>query len=330
MYTLSDKPRTFEFIDHKKRNIILTGNMRQYREQPPSNEIKQFDSMKIKNLPNSKRTIIPHMNNEEQSDINHIKKSQFGDRFNEGFLLNNFTPIQGEVIPNQRKSASKIYKETSEENRKKELRSNNYHEKYVINSQINALPGPRIVKRQENEYDINTGNKYMIYYNNNNETYKENLDLNNGDKIYTDEINRYERKIKQNYNTNIACLPGCRLNQKEKEKSLVSNNKLKNESHFTLGINYNNNLKEENFNTNENFNNKTLPRPRNFSSIKIPINNKETNRLNNNTIKRKKIFRTNSHSNISNMDKNYVPIDNKVRYSGLNVSYKNHSQIILG
>lgn len=293
----------FDFINPKNQNITLTGNMRQYREHPQSEEIKQFDQIQIKKLPNSKRTLIPYMNKENPENINHIKRSILTDKFTEGFISKSFQPVQGEIIPKQRKDASKIYKETSETGKKKELASNNLHQQYVVNSQINTLPGPKLCKRKEVEYDINTGNKYMIYFGNNNDNYKENLDINNGDKIYVDEINRYERKIQQNYNTNIACLPGCTLNQNEKIRSLVNNNKMRNMSHFTLG-------------------NNGAGLKRNLSGVKDIVVDESINNM-----PRKKITRTISHSNI---DRGLNPVDGNIKFCGLNVAYKNQSQIIFG
>ena len=140
----------------------------------------------------------------------------------------------------------------------------------------------------------------------------------------------FQRKIIRDYNSNIACLPGVTINQKERTKTLVATNSKKNESHFLLGIN-NENINVNNIKNKYDYNKKSIkniPRPISFSGKRI-IRDRNKESINNNKIINSKINRTgylynnemisydNDHSRLNRKQQNYI-------------KDKNKSQIIVG
>ena len=202
----------------------------------------------------------------------------------------------------KRKSAGRILQESKPPLNIRQLKPNKFHQKYIESSQINNIPGPDITKRiedkkekeKENILPNNGGKKYYYkyyrkdYYNNNNnqQIQKKSYALRQND------IESFQRKVFRDYNSNVACLPGVTINEKERPRTLVSINSKKNESH--ISFNYGNN--------NENIDSNTLrnkydyikkglgpiPRPKSFSGKKITRDrNKESNNYYNRIIDNK-------------------------------------------
>ena len=132
--------------------------------------------------------------------------------------------------------------------------------------------------------------------------------------------------------SNVACLPGVTINEKEKTKTLVATNSKKNESHISLGntnnnenINYNS-LRNKYDYTKKNM--KGVPRPMSFSGKRIVRDrNKESNtsgRVVNNKINRTGYFYTND---MNYYDNDLSQINRKQQKY---MTDKNKSQIIFG
>ena len=173
----------------------------------------------------------------------------------------------------------------------------------------------------KNYYNNNPGN-----INNNPESRKKCYALRNND------IESFQRKIFRDYNSNVACLPGVTINEKEKTKTLVATNSKKNESHISLGntnnnenINYNS-LRNKYDYTKKNM--KGVPRPVSFSGKRIVRDrNKESNtsgRVVNNKINRTGYFYTND---MNYYDNDLSQINRKQQKY---MTDKNKSQIIFG
>ena len=339
-YSIPNSKRNFEFINPKSSNYELKGTMRHYKQQEESKEIQQFSAKNIQNLPNSKRTLIPSyqpINSKE--NIHHKATSFYSYKFNTNSVGPDFIPNEEPKVLIKRKSAGRILQESNPPLNIRQLKPNKFHQKYIESSQINNIPGPDITKRIEDKKEKekenlfpNDNKKYYYkyyakdYYNNNNQEIKK--------KSYAlrqNDIESFQRKVFRDYNSNIACLPGVTINEKERPKTLVSINSKKNESH--ISFNYGNN--NENINSNV-LKNKydyikkgtgTIPRPKSFSGKKINRDrNKESNnyynRIINNKINRNYINERNEQNNDYYRD-NY-------RKQQKYANDRNKSQIIFG
>ena len=222
--------------------------MRQYKSPEETKEIQQFSNMSKFNLPNSKRTLIPsYQPINIQENINHKAFSYYSNKFNSNSVGPDFIPNEEPQIQIQRKSAAQILQESSQPLNIRHLKPNLLHKKYVESSQINNIPGPAIMKRFE------TGRKLKedklpasIPYNKSNNGIK-NLKRKNSYVCRNNDIESFQRKIFRDYNSNIACLPGVTINEKEKSRTLVAANSRKNESHICFGFENNNNTNNNDF-----------------------------------------------------------------------------------
>ena len=315
--------------------------MRHYKHQEESKEIQKFSTMTKQNLPNSKRTIIPSyqpINSKE--NIHHKATSYYSYKFNINNVGTDFIPNEEPKVLVKRKSAGRILQESNPPANIRQLKPNLLHQKYIESSQINNIPGPEIMKRAEDKKlridNIlnNNNNKKSIkyfsknYYNNNNTS---NYNKDSRKKCYVlrnNDIESFQRKVFRDYNSNIACLPGVTINDKEKTRTLVATNSRKNESHISLGnFNNNENININNIKNKYDYNKKNvniIPRPISFSGKRI-IRDRNKESYFNNRIINSKINRTGYlHSNeISGFNNDY---------SGINRSKhdKNKSQIIFG
>ena len=215
-YTLSNKSRDDGFLDPKNDNRTIDGKLLHHPQMLQNKKltVPKF-SVKKHVLPDSKRTLIPEFAPEIVHKPLHRANSEVSNKFNSDSLSENLLPKQDPIQINKRKTAERIMSETTENEFKRQLASNDYHKLYVLNSQINTLPGPNDMKRNEEEFYLS---KNLLNKNEFNST-----------------ISR-ERKVLQDYNSNVSCLPGCTINNQEKQKSLVRNNNKRNESHIVLGI----------------------------------------------------------------------------------------------
>ena len=257
--------------------------MRHYKSQEETKEIQQFSSMNKHNLPNSKRTLIPSyqpVNNQEK--INHKALSYYSNKFNSNSVGPDFIPKEEPQVQAQRKSAAQILQESSQPRNIRQLKSNVLHKKYVESSQINNIPGPAITKRFETD-------KKLIEDRNNNfnscsgriNYINKNLKRKNSYICRNKDIESFQRKVFRDYNSNIACLPGVNINEKEKMRTLVATNSKKNESHISFGREENNNMNNKGFNRYDYYKKKykkNIPRPKSCSGKRIVRDkNKESN-----------------------------------------------------
>ena len=313
--------------------------MRHYRLPEESKEMQKFSTISKQNLPNSKRTLIPaYQPINSKENIHHKATSYYSYKFNTNNVGPDFIPNEEPKALTKRKSAGRILQESNPPLNIRQLKPNRLHQKYIESSQINNIPGPAIMKRVVEEKKVNTENesynnnkkfiKYYSknYYNNNLESRKKCYALRNND------IESFQRKIFRDYNSNVVCLPGVTINEKEKTKTLVATNSKKNESHISLGntnnnenINYNS-LRNKYDYTKKNM--KGVPRPMSFSGKRIVRDrNKESNtsvRVINNKINRTGYFYTND---MNYYDNDLSQINRKQQKY---MTDKNKSQIIFG
>ena len=320
--------------------------MRHYRVPEESKEMQKFSTISKQNLPNSKRTLIPaYQPINSKENIHHKATSYYSYKFNTNNVGPDFIPNEEPKALTKRKSAGRILQESNPPLNIRQLKPNRLHQKYIESSQINNIPGPAIMKRVVEEKKVNTENesynnnkkfiKYYSknYYNNNPGNINNNLESRN--KCYAlrnNDIESFQRKIFRDYNSNVACLPGVTINEKEKTKTLVATNSKRNESHISLGntnnnenINYNS-LRNKYDYTKKNM--KGVPRPMSFSGKKIVRDkNKESNtsgRVVNNKINRTGYFYTND---MNYYDNDLSQINRKQQKY---MTDKNKSQIIFG
>ena len=255
--------------------------MRHYKQKEETKEIQQFSSINKYNQPDSKRTLIPSyqpINNQE--NINHKAFSFYSNQFNSNSVGPDFIPNEEPPTYMQRKSAAQILQESSQPRNIRQLKPNILHKKYVESSQINNIPGPDIMKRYETNYKLNEDKKYSIpskNYENKNLKRKSSYVFRNND------IESFQRKVFRDYNSNIACLPGVNINEKEKMKTLVATNSRKNESHISFGIEENkNNNRINKYDYNRKYYKRNyIPRPSSCSGKRIfRDKNKESNFIN--------------------------------------------------
>ena len=261
--------------------------MRQYKLHEETKEIQQFSNMNKHNLPNSKRTLIPSyqpINNQE--NINHKAFSYYSNKFNTNSVGPDFIPNEEPKVKLQRKSAAQILEESSQPLNIRQLKPNVLHKKYVESSQINNIPGPEIMKRYEtndnNNCNANVG-KYSANYLNRLYNTKKDMGRKNSYECRKTDIESFQRKVFRDYNSNIACLPGVTINEKEKLRSLVAPNSRRNESHISLGYNYENknnnnnncwnkydyNKTYDDIKSNYNYKKNNIPRPESCSGKRI-------------------------------------------------------------
>ena len=242
-FSIPNSKRNFEFINPKSNNYEIKGNMRHYEPQKESKEIQKFASFTKQNMPNSKRTIIPaYQPINEKEKIHHKATSFYSSKFNTNSVGVDLLPNEEPKVLSKRKTAGRILQESNPPLNIRQLKPNRLHQKYMESSQIENIPGPAIMKRVEeekvniveNKSNYNKGKKYFKYSNKN---YNSNNNNKNSYALRNNDVESFQRKIIRDYNSNIACLPGVTINQKERTKTLVATNSKKNESHFLLGIN---------------------------------------------------------------------------------------------
>ena len=311
--------------------------MRHYKQQQEeSKEIQRFSTMNKQNMPNSKRTLIPAyqpLNSKE--NLHHKATSFYSYKFSMNSVGPDFIPNEEPKALTKRKSAGRILQESNPPLNIRQLKPTSFHQKYIETSQINNIPGPEIMKRTEdiktkvervsNNNDNNDNKRSVKYYSknyyNNKNHQKKSYALRNKD------IESFQRKVFRDYNSNIACLPGVTINEKEKDRTLVATNSKKNESHISFGYNneniyLNNNPRNKYDYTKKNMN--EIPRPLSFSGKRIiRYRNKESN---NNKILINKINRTGyiSMNEMNGYDRGNYRKQQKF------TTDKNKSQIIFG
>ena len=311
-------------MNPKSINYEIKGNMRQYKPQEESKEIQQFSNMNKYNLPNSKRTLIPSyqpINNQE--NMNHVAFSYYSNKFNTNSVGPDFIPNEEPQIYNQRQSAAQILQESSQPKNIRQLKPNIFHKKYVETSQINNIPGPEIMKR----FGIDNKRIEDKKYNNYTSRYqypKNNINRKNSCYIRNKDIESFQRKVFRDHNSNIACLPGANINEKEKRRTLVAINSRKNESHISFGNdddNKNNNNKKNRYDYDTNYYKQSkIQRPYSCSGKRIIRDkNKESNILN-------QYFYDKNTDRISNIRDYYTNDNRKQKY----IVNKNKSQIVFG
>ena len=257
--------------------------MRHYKQKEETKEIQQFSSINKYNQPDSKRTLIPSyqpINNQE--NINHKAFSFYSNKFNSNSVGPDFIPNEEPPTYMQRKSAAQILQESSQPRNIRQLKPNILHKKYVESSQINNIPGPDIMKRYETNYKLNEDKKYSIPSKRSNYENK-NLKRKSSYVFRNNDIESFQRKVFRDYNSNIACLPGVNINEKEKMKTLVATNSRKNESHISFGIEENkNNNRINKYDYNRKYYKRNyIPRPSSCSGKRIfRDKNKESNFIN--------------------------------------------------
>ena len=297
--------------------------MRQYKPQEETKEIQQFSNMNKYNMPNSKRTLIPSyqpINNQE--NINHIAFSYYSNKFNSNSVGPDFIPKEEPQVQIQRHSAAQILQESSQPKNIRQLKPNILHKKYVESSQINNIPGPEIMKRFEIDNKTNEDKKC----NNNSNRFnypKNNLNRKNSFDCRNKDIESFQRKIFRDHNSNIACLPGVNLNEKEKIRTLVAINSRKNESHISFGnddVNKNNNNRKNKYDYyKNNFKSNNIPRPHSCSGKRIVRDkNKESIILN-------QFLNNKNNGRVKDYYTNDI-VNQKPKY----IVNKNKSQIIFG
>ena len=306
--------------------------MRQYKPPEETKEIQQFSAMNKHNLPNSKRTLIPSyqpINNQE--NINHKAFSYYSNKFNSNSVGPDFIPNEDPPVQVKRKSAAQILQESSQPLNIRHLKPNLLHKKYIESSQINNIPGPDIVKRNESNNNIDENRKS---YNPHRINYvKKNVQRTNSYVARNNDIESFQRKVLRDYNSNIACLPGVTINEKEKTRTLVATNSRKNESHISFGcydenkenIRNANKINKYDYNRN-NYKKNKIPRPSSCSGKRIIRDkNRESNnfdRILNDENNNNRIY--NNYKNYYSNNNNYI--NRKQKYS----IEKNKSQIIFG
>ena len=316
-----------------------------YKNYEESKENQKITKKSVnQEIPNSKRTLIPAYQPLNTKDkIHHKATSFYSNKFNTNSVGPDFIPNEEPKIMNPRKSAYKILQESNPPLNIRQLKPNLLHQKYIETSQINNIPGPDIMKRVESDAKYNEDKRNKLKnkiknLNNNNDNFSNNRKNKNSYQLRNKDIESFQRKVYRDYNSNIACLPGVTINDKEKIKTLVATNNKKNESQFTLGINNNNEISNENINynnirnkydyTKKNYNyNKSnlIPRPKSFSGKRIIRDrNKESNNYNMKIAD--KIISAKWNNSYMNESENYAKIDTKRKYS----KDKNKSQIIFG
>ena len=306
--------------------------MRQYKPQEEAKEIQRFSHISKYQLPNSKRTLIPSYQPENNKEnMNHKALSYYSNKFNSNSVGPDFISNEPQKIKMQRKSAAQILKESAQPRKIRQLKSNILHKKYVESSQINNIPGPEIMKRYENNRKSAADRRALIPCNRRNNN-KNDLYLNKRKNSYmgrNSDIESFQRKVFRDYNSNIACLPGVNLNEKEKMRTLVATNSRKNESHIHFG-----NDEENKDNSTINFQrnkydyykdytckSKDIIRSSSFSGKKIV-----RNKINESHILNNLVCDENCSSIINVRDYNKTSISNKQKY----FVNKNKSQIVFG
>ena len=335
-FSIPNSKRNFEFINPKSNNYEIKGNMRHYEPQKESREIQKFSSFNKQNMPNSKRTLIPaYQPINEKEKIHHKATSFYSNKFNTNSVGADLLPNEEPKVLTKRKTAGRILQESNPPLNIRQLKPNRLHQKYMESSQIENIPGPAIMKRVEEEKNnienksYNKGKKYFKYSNknyskinnsNNNLIQKKNPSY----ALRKNDVESFQRKIIRDYNSNIACLPGGTINQKERIKTLVAPNSKKNESHIFLGIN-NENINVNNIKNKYDYNKKStnnIPRPISFSGKRI-IRDRNKESINNNKINNGKITKTgylhnnemisynNDNSRLNRKQQNYIKDKNK-------------------
>ena len=279
-FTIPNSKRNFEFMNPNSLNYEIKGNMRHYEPQKQSEEIQKFSSFTKQTLPNSKRTIIPSYQPINEKEKTHHKAISFYSyKFNTNSVGADLLPNEEPKVLSKRKTAGRILQESNPPLNIRQLKPNRLHQKYIESSQIDNIPGPDIMKRPEekksnieNDSKLNNDKKYYKY---SNKYYQKNNTNNpcNKKSAYAfrkNDVESFQRKVIRDYNSNIACLPGVTLNEKEKTKTLVATNSKKNESHISLGNNENinlNNIKNKYDYSKKSKN--TVPRAISFSGKRI-------------------------------------------------------------
>ena len=196
-------PRITELIDFNypkaptrpNNAVILEGKFkRKVSQQPRSTERKIFNKIKRLELPNSKRTLIPEMNPQPKiTKPNRTCNNSF--RFNTESPQFNYISKVDTKIPNKKANpklfkSSILYNCPQEENITKREYKPTLFEKYTTTTQIYNLPGG--VKRIGTELNDDVNKCRSFYDNKSKESYR--------------------KKVINNYNSNISCLPGSEIN----------------------------------------------------------------------------------------------------------------------
>ena len=341
-FSIPNSKRNFEFINPKSINYEIKGNMRHYEPQKESEEIRKFSSFTKQNMPNSKRTLIPaYQPINEKEKIHHKATSFYSYKFNTNSVGADLLPNEEPKVLTKRKTAARILQESNPPLNIRQLKPNRLHQKYMESSQIDNIPGPDIMKRVEDrksnieDKPYNKGKKFFNYSGKNfcnNNNINNLVQKKNSYALRNNDVESFQRKIIRDYNSNIACLPGVTINQKERTKTLVATNSKKNESHIFLGIGNNNeNINVNNLKNKYDYNKKSInniPRPISFSGKRI-IRDRNKESINTSKIINSKINRTGYlHNNeMISYDNDKSAINRKQQKY---INDKNKSQIIFG
>lgn len=280
-YTMPKNDKRFLYQDHKylqefNPTIELTGNLnigvKKYIEPK---EINNFRRINLKNLPDTKRTLVPELNNEPikrcKSSINIREENT--NQVNRGNIqqIINKTELEKNITEKPKKcyyDVNKDKKNNENDSHKSCIKFNQYS-KYNHTTQITYLPGG--CKRNQNEISDDK----MI--------------MNNHSNKGTNNI--YQKKLESDYRSKISCLPNSMNSQK-------------------LNVSDFNQINE-----NEKLNNKKQPHLKNHFTInendyynKVPKSHEEINEVKN----QKYFYQTESNvtsnnvSNLNNEGKKYV------------------------
>lgn len=173
----------------------ITGHLRKKTTPPKTKEEKKFHNIKLKQMPNSKRVLFPHQFLTETNNHKRTKSKANIDSKEFNYISN-----VDYIIKRRKNNISKDFLDNrlicNIKTDNKRSNKNTPFTTYSTTTQIFNLPGG--IKRKENDVE---DDKNLITSNNN--------------KIR----NRvsYKSKIKNDYNTNIVCLPGCPLNTENNE-----------------------------------------------------------------------------------------------------------------
>jgi len=274
-YSHSKSDNRFEYQNQEKLNynpsIELKGTLHRPKTSysvNKQNNIDKFRKMSIKNLPDSKRTIIPSLNNESENENkelkiqNKIKKNNNNPNFLKSniFIFNEEINNQKLRHINERNSDSDIFNLKKYENLnqipKRILHYNEFH-KYTDTTQVYNLPGGK--KRIET--DIKDDEKYLKLNKRRNESHKVKMNsdyLSNVSCLYPSNHSQREEKLKgkfKNYNLNqtfnIFDTEYYSIKTKEEKESKCKSNNIKKDDPKSFNFfNHKSTNKENNFNSN--------------------------------------------------------------------------------
>ena len=168
--------------------FMITGREKKHIRIKDSNEIKRFNRINLKKLPNSNRVLIPESSEQPKTINRPFSSCKFNTDSSQFAYISNvdYTVRKKPLSPTIRESHDFTNTKHSYISLKRKSKETPYTN-YSTTTQIVNLPGG--VKRKDinddrNHRAMNTSNSYKV-------------------------------KIKNDYHTNISCLPGCPYNKKK-------------------------------------------------------------------------------------------------------------------